>query len=71
VSVTERLVTLEYIQCENVFSVLIHSFYSHSLLQREELGTSELLLSDILFVHRINYGSWYGLRLMYGLVVSN
>jgi hypothetical protein len=48
VSVTERLVTLEYIQCENVFSVLIHSFYSHSLLQREELGTSELLLSDIL-----------------------
>jgi hypothetical protein len=31
-----------------MFSVLIHSFYSHSLLQPVELGTSELLLSDIL-----------------------
>jgi hypothetical protein len=31
-----------------MFSVLIHSFYYHSLLHRGKLGTSELLLSDIL-----------------------
>ena len=32
---------------EKIFNILMHSFCSHSLLQRIELRTLELLLSDI------------------------
>ena len=34
--------------CENIFTIILHSFYSHSLLQHVVLQTSELLICYII-----------------------